>query len=424
MLYEQLGTARRVQLHRRIGARLETGYGALAGEIAAQLAVHFERGGETPQAVHYWQRAGENAARRNAHQEAIDALRKGLALLETLPENPERAQQELALQLTLGELVMAVKGRASLEAGEVYTRAHALCQQVGDSRQLCRALGGLMAVYNGLGRLHTAEELGRQLLDLVQRQPDSVLVRDSLVIVGGNASYRGDFVRARALLEQSLEVSDVPQSAATYFPGRLHPRIINYAWLLRPLWALGYADQAQRRCQEALALAQQFGHTPSLALVHYFAAMLSQSRRDAAATYARADALMAFATAQGLVHRVEQGRILLGWALAMQGDTAAGVQQIHQGLAAHRNIESPLGQPHRLSLLAEAYGQAGQPEAGLQVLTEALTLVAATEERWWEAELHRLKGALLLQLPNSEKSYRHETKVPLCTRYHRAKVHV
>jgi len=424
VLYEQLGTARRVQLHRRIGARLETGYGALAGEIAAQLAVHFERGGETPQAVHYWQRAGENAAGRNAHQEAIGALRKGLALLATLPESAERAQQELALQLTLGELVMAVKGRASPEAGEVYTRAHALCQQVGDSHQLIRVLGDLMAVYNGLGRLHTAEELGRQFLDLVQRQPDSVLVRDSLVIVGGNASYRGDFVTARALLEQSLEVSDVPQSAATYFPGRLHPRIISSAWLLRPLWQLGYADQAQRRCQEALALAQQFGHTPSLALVHYFAAMLSQSRRDAAATYARADALMAFATAQGLVHRVEQGRILLGWALAMQGDTAAGVQQIHQGLAAHRNIESPLGQPHRLYLLAEAYGQAGQPEAGLQVLTEALTLVAATEERWWEAELHRLKGALLLQLPNSEKSYRHETKVPLCTRYRRAKVHV
>jgi hypothetical protein len=91
---------------------------------------------------------------------------------------------------------------------------------------------------------------------------------------------------------------------------------------------------------------------------------------------------MAFATAQGLMHRVEQGRILWGWALAMQGDAAAGVRQIHHGLAAHRNIESPLGRPHRLALLAEAYGQAGQPEAGLTVLAEAMTLVTATEERW------------------------------------------
>jgi hypothetical protein len=160
-------------------------------------------------------------------------------------------------------------------------------------------------------------------LDLTQRQRDAVLVRESHLIVGGNASYRGDLVAARAHLEQSLEVSAVPQSTTTLLTGRLHPGITSYAWLLRPLWELGDADQAQRRCQEALALAQQLGHRPSLALVYYFAAMLSQSRRDAAATYARADALMALATAQGLVHRVEQGHILRGWALAMLGDAAA-----------------------------------------------------------------------------------------------------
>jgi predicted ATPase len=243
--------------------------------------------------------------------------------------------------------------------------------------------------------------LGQQLLDLAQRQHDTVLVQESHVIVGGNALYRGDLVAACAHLEQSLEVSAVPHSTSTLLAGRLHPRITSYSWILRPLWALGYADQAQRRCQEVLALGQQLGHTPSLALVEYFAAMLSQACRDVVATYARADALMAFATAQGLVHRVEQGRILLGWALAMQGDTAAGVRQIHQGLA-HQDMEIKLGRPHRLSLLAEAYGQAGQPEDGLQVLAEALTLVGATEERWWEAELHRLKGVLLLQLASPE----------------------
>jgi predicted ATPase/DNA-binding winged helix-turn-helix (wHTH) protein len=402
VLYERLGTARRVQLHRRIGARLEAGYGARAGEIAAQLAVHFERGSETHQAVHYWQQAAENATRRKAYHEAVAALRKGLALLAMLPESRERTQRELALQLKLGELVMAVKGRASLEASEVYTRAHALCQQVGEPRQRFQALWGLIAVYNGLGHFHTAAALGRQLLDLAQCQHDAVLVQESHVRVGGNALYCGDFVTARAHLEQSLEVSAVPHSTSTLLAGRLHPRITSYAWLLRPLWALGYAEQAQWRCQEALTLAQQLEHTPSLALVEYFAAMLAQARRDAAATYARADALMAFA-AEGLVHRVEQGRILLGWALAMQGDAAAGVQQIHQGLA-YQDMAIKLGRPHRLSLLAEAYGQAGQPEAGLQVLAEALALVGETGERWWEAELHRLKGVLLLQRPQPDVS--------------------
>ena len=399
VLYEQMGTARRVQLHQRIGARLETGYGARAGEIAARLAVHFECGGETSQAVHYWQQAGENARRQNAHHEAIVALRKGLALLLTLPDSPERSRRELALQLTLGALLMAAKGMVSPEAGEAYKRAHALCQQVGESRQLFRALFGLIAFYNGHGGLRIGEELGRQLLDLTYRQDDAVLIQESHLMVGGNALYRGDLVAARAHLEKSLEVSAGLQSATPLFVGRLDPRVIGYAWLLRPLWALGYVDQAQQRCQEMLALAQKLEHTPSLTLAEYFAAMLLQARRDAAATYASAEALMVFATSQGLTHRVEQGRIMLGWALAMQGDATAGVQQIHQGLTAHRDMEITLGRPHRLSLLAEAYSRAGQPEVGLQILAEALTLVEATDERWWEAELFRLRGTLLLQRP-------------------------
>ena len=88
VLYERLGTVRRAELHRCIGARLEAGYGARAGEIATQLAVHFERGGELERAVEYWQQAGDNAARQNAYPEAITAFSKGLALLATLSEAP------------------------------------------------------------------------------------------------------------------------------------------------------------------------------------------------------------------------------------------------------------------------------------------------------------------------------------------------
>ena len=108
---------------------------------------------------------------------------------------------------------------------------------------------------------------------------------------------------------------------------------------------------------------------------------------------------MALATAQGFEHRVAQGRIMRGWALAMQGDAATGVAHIQQGLGAVQSIGQKLYHPYHLALLAEAYGQAGQPEVGLTCLAEALTLVEATEERWWEAEVYRLKGELLLRLP-------------------------
>ena len=121
----------------------EAGYGARAGEIAAQLAVHFERGGEPSQAVHYWQKVAEIAARRKAYHEAIAALRKGLASLATLPDSPERIQRELALQLTLGELFSAVRGRMAPEVGEAYMRAYALCQEVGETPWLFEVLWGL-----------------------------------------------------------------------------------------------------------------------------------------------------------------------------------------------------------------------------------------------------------------------------------------
>jgi predicted ATPase len=247
--------------------------------------------------------------------------------------------------------------------------------------------------------------LGQQFFDLAQRQRDPVLVQEGHLLLGTAALDHGDPVVARAHLEQSLELSAIQQSATSLSAAGLHPQIESLAKLMRVLWLLGYADQAQRRSQEALALARHVEHTPSVAYAAYFVTTLSQCRRDMVATYAQADALMALAQEPGLEFRVEQGRILRGWALAMQGAAAAGVAQIRQGLAAHERARGPqLGRPAMLALLAEACGQVGQPEIGLRVLAEALTLVATTEARWWEAELHRLQGALQLQLPRPDST--------------------
>jgi predicted ATPase len=131
----------------------------------------------------------------------------------------------------------------------------------------------------------------------------------------------------------------------------------------------------------------------------YSVSTLYQYRRDVAATSVHAEALMAPDEAQGVVLRFEQGRMLGGWALAVQGDAAEGIVQIQPGIVVHQRIGPRVGLPYHLSLLAGACGQAGQPEAGLTVLAEALMLAAETDERWWEAELYRLKGELLLQLP-------------------------
>jgi predicted ATPase len=397
VVYARVGSARRMRLHQRLGERLETGYGAQAGEVAAQLAVHFECGGEIPRAVHALQQAGANAVRRHAAHEAILLLTKGLTLLATLPDSPARAQHELTLLLTLGGLLMAVQGMRAPEAGDVYARAQALAHQVGEGPQRFRALWGLVAFHRAQGQLRTASEMSLQLFPLAQSQPDTGLMLESHMAVGQLAFYRGDLMTARTHLEQSLRASDSWQPSLTPFLGGQEPGVTALAWLVQPLWALGYADLARQRGQEALALARQVAHPPSLVYAEVYTTMLAQFCRDVTTTHTRAKAAMAVAANQGFGLRVGQGRIFWGWALAMQGDVATGIAHIRQGHTVHQATGSQLYSPYFLAVLAEAYGQAGQPEVGLQVLAEALTLVATTEERWWEAELYRLRGALLLQ---------------------------
>jgi len=178
------------------------------------------------------------------------------------------------------------------------------------------------------------------------------------------------------------------------------------AWAL---WHLGYPAQGLTRSHEAVTLAQQMAHPFSLGFALFFAARLHQSRREVRAAQECAEATIILATHQGFPHWRVQGAVLRGWALAQQGQTREGLEQLTQGLTAWRVTGAELGRPYCLVLLAEAYGMLGQPEAGLTVLTEALALVDTTGGRSCEPELYRLKGELLFQQPSG-----HQAEVESC----------
>jgi predicted ATPase len=247
----------------------------------------------------------------------------------------------------------------------------------------------------------TAEALAQRLLDVVHRQPDTGFVMEGHYVMGTMTSYRGDFLTARVHLEHSCRLADTVPSPAPLsrdgFVRGVTPRI----WLARVLWTLGYADQARQRGEEALTLAHQGDHIPTLAYAEFFVGFVCQCCHDVAATQAHADALLALATEYRLALRAEQGRLLRGWALAMQGEVAAGLAHLRQALASP-DVGPESLRSYWLAVLAEAYGRAGQPQIGLQVLAEAVTLLATTEVRWWEAEVLRLQGELLLHLPSPE----------------------
>ena len=160
---------------------------------------------------------------------------------------------------------------------------------------------------------------------------------------------------------------------------------------------LGYADQALQKSDAALALAQRMSHFHSLALALTWAIYLHQARGELQAVQERVEALVTLAAEQRFPYWLALGTILGAGALSQQRQAAAGIAQMHQGLAAYRATGAELFRTYWLALLAEAYGTAGQVQEGLQVLEEAFALVDKNGERYWEAELYRRKGELLLQ---------------------------
>jgi predicted ATPase len=163
------------------------------------------------------------------------------------------------------------------------------------------------------------------------------------------------------------------------------------------LWSLGYPEQALACLHDALALAHELSHPFSLALARCFAAFVSQLRRDVPVVHEHAEAAVALSTAQGFPLWEAVGRSLCGWALAMQGQDEAGMAQVRQGIAAFQATGAAIFVPYFCTVLAEVCAHLGHTEDGLQTLAEAHTLVEQQEERWWEAEVLRLRGVLLLR---------------------------
>jgi predicted ATPase len=396
--YQSLLRRTRQQYHQRIAQVLEERFPALCETQPELLAHHYTEAGILAQAIPYWQRAGQRAIERSAPVEAIAHLSKGLEVLGMLPDTPERAQQELGVQIALGQAWMAAKGQGVSEVEHAYTRARELCRQVGETPELFPILWGLWRFYVVRAAYQTARELAEQCLSLAQRVHDPGLLLVAHHALGGTLYHLGEFTRGRAHLEQGLALYDRQQHQHLAFRYGMDIGVWCLSYGAWPLWQLGYPDQALTRSNEALTLAQELSHPLSLAAALGYAAMLHYSRREGPATQERAEANMALASEKGFPQYLAVGMIMRGWALAMQGQGEEGIAQLRQGLAAHRAAGAEVARSRDLALLAEAYGKVGQTEAGLSVLAEALAVVDQTGERYWEAELHRLQGELLLGL--------------------------
>jgi len=392
--YQSLLRSTRQQHHQRITQVLVEHFPETIETQPELLAHHYTEAGFYEQAVPYWQRAGQRALQRSAHAEAVAHLRQGLAVLTTLPETPACLQQELELQVALGPALLATQGLASAEMERTYARARALCVQVGDTPQLFPVLRGLIQYYVGRGQVQTALQLGEQLLRVAEGQPDPAPRLLAHYQMGNVLFLRGEPAAARTHYTQALALYDPQAHRALAVRYGQDLGMMSHSYLARALCHLGFPAQALQHSQAARTLAEAVAHPYSLAQTLFWAAYVHHCRREVLAAHEQAAAAMTLATEQGFAVWVAHATVLHGWALAMQGQSEVGIAAIRQGLAAYLATGSKPFQPLGLRLLAEAYGAGGHPDEGLHALAEALAVMETTETH---AELHRLKGALLLQ---------------------------
>lgn len=313
-------------------------------------------------------------------------------MLEALPDRPERVGQELSLRLTLGSALMATRGYAGPEVGETFLRARELCRKLGEAPpQLFPALHGLYRFYHVRGELRAAREAGEQLLKLAVSVQDSGLFVEAYRALGVPLFWLGDATSALENLEQGARLYRAQEHRSHASEFGIDPGVVCQSYAALSLWHLGYPDQGCNRSCETLALARSL-----------WAAWLHQFRREPQAARGHAEAAIALCAEQGFPLWMSMAAILRGWALVQEG--VEGSAQMRQGLADLRATGAGLWQPTFLALIAEADGRTGQADQGLEALGEAMAIVDRNDEHFYEAELHRLKGELLLASAPSDLS--------------------
>jgi predicted ATPase/DNA-binding winged helix-turn-helix (wHTH) protein len=394
--YQSLLRSTRQEYHARIAQILEVRFPETAESQPELLAHHYTEAGLVVQAIAYWRQAGQRAIQRSADLEAVAHLTKALELLAILPHTPERTQLELDMLTVLGPVLANTRGPGSPAVERVYTRARELCRPVGEPRQLFPVLWGLWRFYNYRAELQRSRELGKQLLTLAQQVQDPALLLEAHHALWPTMFYLGELTAGREHLEQGMALYDPEHHRShAFLYGGHDPGVCCRLYTAWTLWALGYPDQALKASEQACTLARQLGHPSSLTGALNAAALVHQFRREGEAVQQMAEAVMAIDTEEGNTERLARGTILRGWAQFARGQGVEGVVLMHQGLAALRDTGAELRRPQFLVLLAEAYAEIGQIDEGQHMLSEALATAETTGERFYAAEMYRLKGELL-----------------------------
>jgi class 3 adenylate cyclase len=423
--YHSLLGDRRRLLHERIGAALESTYAESLNDHVTELAHHYARGGNPAKALRYCLRAVIQCADRGSNAEAVAQFESGLEQLQKLPDNDRRAELELDLRnAALGALGDS-KGYTSLETEHSIARAMELCQRPGINwEKTWMALYQFFFVQQLRPDVEKAKAISAELIARAGEHGRVGYVAEAenwfaytMMVSGKFELAEQAFERVWARLESMVKpAAGVASKYADHTSSewkliqqggtQQNNRVIS-GW---NLWFLGYPDRALERIGIATAIAHP-GPKSMLADIHGFATYIYDLRREPEQMRARAEARLELATESGFFMGRALSEIYLGWADAIAGDLEGGVARMQHHMLELKAASSEYISDRYLTFVATAFGRMRRFDEGLSTIDESFPFIERSGQRYYEAELHRLRGELLLgqnvsNAAEAEKSFR------------------
>jgi len=392
--YQSLIKRKRQQYHQRIAHVLEEDFPEKCENQPELLGHHYTEANLKEKAISFWLKAGQNAIKRSANIEAIRHLSKGLELVKSFPDSPDRRQKELALRVTIGSPLIAIKGYTAPEVEQSYSQSRDLCRQIGEFPQLFPALMGLHVFYYLRAEYDEALELAERLMRLARILKDPGLLTVAHIALGETFYSQGKFNYSFEHMEQGYVLYDSQRPRYPWLWTDPGVSCLSYqAWAL---WQLGKPDQALLKAQKAEALARDLSHPFSLAWALFFSALLHQFSGNIHKTSELSKELISLSSDQEFPFWSAFGTIMRGWSVVETEKIESGSAQILKGLKDLETIGSACGKSYWLGLLADVCGTLGMYKEGIEVIDEALEFVEISGEHWTEADLYRIRGELTI----------------------------
>jgi tetratricopeptide (TPR) repeat protein len=389
--YQSLLKRTRQQYHQHVAKLLEDRFPEVASTQPELVAHHYTEANCPAEAIAYWHKAGVAAASTSANLEAVDQFRRGLALVEALPDPSERAERELDLQMALGPALIATKSFSHPDFGRTYERAWELCQQLGDHPREVTALRGLMLHHLNLQEMEKSQHFAEEALRVAERLGDAARLVGGHMAVAVALFWQGKLDPALAHFRRGFEMFD-PTMQFPNWPGanpgvqcQFYPALIS--------WMLGYPDRSLDELRAAVGSAETLGHPVTLAHTLCWVALVHIFRHEPPAVADDAGRALRICEEHHIPQFYAIALCANGWALGVSGEGEKGLAQIAQGVASYG-----LGALRHilLALQADAQLAIGKPEAALASVAAGLKAVEKTGGAPLEAELYRLKGEALL----------------------------